>query len=453
MKNHIPLTMSHDFAPPQSTIVPGSQPTQQGSTFLAILVILARRKKFIFWTTMAFAAVACAVAFIVPAEYTATIVILPPQQSSSLSSALGDLGGLSSLASLASGAFGAKNMEEMYVSMMKSESVEDAVIQKYGLMQEYHKKYYYDARKTLEWRTTIDGSKKDGLIRLSFEDHNPARAAEIANGYIEILRTLSQHLAITEAAQRRVVFEQQLNKTKDDLANAEEALKQTQLSTGFVQIDSQARALITSAATLRAQMVAKEVQIQAMQAYAGEGNPDLQEQERELEGLRTQFNQLVGSNGSSSDDLFLSKGNVPEAALEYARKLRDVKYNEAIFEFLAKQLEVAKIDEAKEGGFLQIVNPALVPERKSFPKRILITLGAAAFGLSFAVMLALLEVRVARMRANPVDAAQLAELRQAVWHNAEAPAVDKRNGEHESPPDESVSPSEDGLHFHGAINR
>ena len=402
---------------------------------------------------MAFAAVACAVAFIVPAEYTATIVILPPQQSSSLSAALGDLGGLSSLASLASGAFGAKNLEEMYVSILKSESVEDAVIQKYGLMQEYHKKYYYDARKTLEWRTTIDGSKKDGLIRLSFEDHNPARAAEIANGYIEILRTLSQHLAITEAAQRRVVFEQQLDKTKVDLANAEEALKQTQLSTGFVQIDSQARALITSAATLRAQMVAKEVQIQAMQAYAGEGNPDLQEQERELEGLRTQFNQLVGSNGSSSDDLFLSKGNVPEAALEYARKLRDVKYNEAIFEFLAKQLEVAKIDEAKEGGFLQIVNPALVPERRSFPKRILITLGAAAFGLSFAVMLALLEVRVARMQANPVEAAQLAELRQAVWQKTEAPAIDKRNGEHGSPPDESVSSSEDGLHFHGAINR
>ncbi|MFZ1938021.1 MAG: GumC family protein [Terracidiphilus sp.] len=453
MKNHIPALTAHDFEPPRSTIITGSQPAQQGSTFLAILVILARRKKFIFWTTMAFAAVTCAVAFIVPAEYTATIVILPPQQSSSLSSALGDLGGLSSLASLASGALGSKNTEEMYVSMMKSESVEDAVIQKCGLMQEYHNKYYYDARKTLEWRTTIDGSKKDGLIRLSFEDHDPARAAQIANGYIEILRTLSQHLAITEAAQRRVVFEQQLDKTKEDLANAEEALKQTQLSTGFVQIDSQARALITSAATLRAQMVAKEVQIQAMQAYAGEGNPDLQEQERELEGLRTQFNQLVGSNGSSSDDLFLSKGNVPEAALEYARKLRDVKYNEAIFEFLAKQLEVAKIDEAKEGGFLQIVNPALVPERRSFPKRILITLGAAAFGLSFAVMLALLEVRVARMRANPVEAAQLAQLRQAVWQHAEAATAHDRSSAHGPSADESVRSSEDDFNLHDAINR
>jgi tyrosine-protein kinase Etk/Wzc len=453
MRNHIPSMMSQDFAPPRAPIAAAEQQVQQGSTFLAILVVLARRKKFIFWMTVAFALVACAVSFIISPEYTATIVILPPQQSSSLSSAMGDLGGLSSLAGLASGALGMKNTEEMYVSMLKSDSVENAVIEKYGLLQEYHKKYYYDARKTLEWRTTIDGSKKDGLIRLSFEDHNPARAAEIANGYVEILRTLSQHLAITEAAQRRVVFEQQLDKTKNDLANAEEALKQTQLSTGFVQIDAQARALITSAATLRGQMVAKEVQIQAMQAYAGEGNPDLQEQERELAGLRTQFNQLVGSNGSSSDDLFLSKGNVPEAALEYARKLRDVKYNEAVFEVLARQLEVAKIDEAKEGGFLQIVNPALTPERKSFPKRAWITLGAAAFGLSFAVMLVLLQVRVARMRTNPVEAAQLAQLKEAVWQDTKSAAAHDRSRGHGPAADESASSSEDDLHFHDAINR
>ena len=370
MKNHIPPVMQQDLKPVRVPITAGIRQPPQGLTFLTVLVVLARRKKFILWMTAAFALIACAVAFIIPPEYTATVLILPPQQGSSLSSALGELGGLGSIANLAS-EFGSKNLTDMYVSMMKTDSVENAVIQKYGLLGEYHKKYYYEARKKLEWYTTIDGSKKDGLIRLSFEDRNPARAAEIANGYIEILRTLSQHLAITEAAQRRVIFEQQLEKTKSDLANSEEALKQTELSTGFVQIDAQARALIGSAATLRAQMVAKQMQIDAMKAYAGEGNPDLQEQENELDGLRSQFNQLVGSNGSSPDDLFLSKGNVPEAELEYARKLRDVKYNEAIFEVLARELEIAKIDEAREGGFLQVVNPALTPERKSFPKRML----------------------------------------------------------------------------------
>jgi tyrosine-protein kinase Etk/Wzc len=398
---------------------------QQGSAFLDVLVILARRTKFILWMTLAFAAVACAVSFILPQQYKATVVILPPQQqSSSLSSVLGQIGGLSSLADVAGSSLGLKNIEELYVAMLKSESVENAVIQRYGLLKQYHKKYYFDARKKLEWRTTIDGSKKDGLIRLTFEDRNPARAAEIANGYIEILRSLSQHLAITEAAQRRVTFEQQLEKAKNDLATSEEALKQTQISTGFVQIDTQARALIESAAAVRAQIVAKEVQLQVMQTYAGEGNPELQEQREELASLRRQFTRLVGANGSSPNDLFLSKGNVPQAALEYANKLRDVKYNQAVFQIVARQLEVAKIDEAKEGGFLQIVSPALTPERRWFPKRTWITIGAAAFGLSLAIVIALLRARVERMQANPIEAAQLAQFRQAVWPSAHsAPAA------------------------------
>jgi uncharacterized protein involved in exopolysaccharide biosynthesis len=450
MKNHLPSAMQQDFMSGPGPIPAADRQPRQGSTFLAVLVILARRKRFILWMTAIFAFLACAVSFIIPSEYTATILILPPEQGSSLSSALGELGGLGSIASLASG-LGSKNLTEMYVSMLKSDSVEDAVIQKYGLLAEYHKKYYVDARKKLEWCTTIDGSKKDGLIRLSFEDHNPARAAEIANGYIEILRSLSQHLAITEAAQRRVIFEQQLEKTKSDLAASEEALKQTELSTGFAQIDAQSRALIGSAATLRAQMVAKEVQIEAMKAYASQGNPDLQEQENELAGLRAQFSQLTGSSGSSPDDLFLSKGNVPEAELEYARKLRDVKYNEAIFEALARQLEIAKIDEAREGGFLQIVNPALTPERKSFPKRAWITLGAAAFGFSLAIMIVLLQVRVERMRANPVEAGQLAQLKEAVFRSVESERTDK--GSDESVASESMSLSEEDPHYHDAVHR
>jgi len=426
----IPETLS-SFEDSRDGTAPHFERPQPGSSFLFVLVLLARKRKFILWMTVGFAAVACLISLIVPPEYTATVLILPPQQGASLGSGLSDLGGLSSLASLASSAFGVKTATDMYVSMLKSESVEDAVIEKYGLMQEYHKKYFYDARKKLEWHTNIDGSKRDGLIRLSFEDHNPGRAAEIANGYIEVLRSLSQHLAITEAAQRRVIFEQQLNLAKDQLAKSEDALKQAELSTGFVQIDSQARALIQSAAQVRAQIAAKEVQIQAMQTYASAGNPQLQEKQQELAALRGQFNQLVGSDESSPDDLFPSKGNVPAAALEYARKLRDVKFDEAVYESLAKQLEIAKIDEAKEGGFLQIVSPALRPERRSFPKRVLITIGAAAFGLSLGIVITLLGRRVARLQASSAGAEMLAELKGAVWSKAQSTPVTRRSHGHQ----------------------
>jgi len=447
------LTDSSTLASTQPTPVTlDAERSAQGSSMLAVLIIIAHQKKLILWVTLGFAVVACFVSFIIPAQYKATVVVLPPQQSSSITSMLGEMGGLGSLAGLANSAFGSKNLDDMYVAMLKSESVENAVIQKYGLLGEYDKKYYFDARKKLEWRTTIDGSKKDGMIRLTFEDHNPARAAEIANGYIEILRSLSQHLAITEAAQRRMVFEQQLQKAKDDLADSEDALKKTQLSTGFVQIDAQSRAMIESAATLRAQMVAKQVQIQAMQAYAGQGNPDLQEQEDELAGLRRQFNQMVGSNGSSTDDLFLSKGNVPEAALEYARRVRDVKYNEAVFELLARQLEAAKIDEAREGGFLQIVNPALLPERRSFPRRTLLTIGAAVFGFSIATMLSLIHSRVAQMQTDPIHAKQIEQLKRAIWLRTES--TNELGGDIGTSPVAPDSSTAQGVnHFHDVLRQ
>ncbi len=212
---------------------------------------------------------------------------------------------------------------------------------------------------------------------------------------------MSQHLAITEASQRRVVFEAQLEKTKKNLEDADEAMKRTQLSTGMVQVDGQARAMIDSAAHLRAQIVSKEVQIEAMRSYAGDENPALTQAQTELDGLRSQFNKMVGSKGGSSDDLFLPKGEVPQAGLEYVRRLRDVKYYEAIFDVLARQLELAKMDEAREGAFIQIVDAAVPPEKKSFPKRGMLTISGLSVGFTLGIMLALLQGGLVRMRHNP----------------------------------------------------
>jgi uncharacterized protein involved in exopolysaccharide biosynthesis len=226
---------------------------------------------------------------------------------------------------------------------------------------------------------------------------------------------MSQHLAITEASQRRVVFEAQLEKTKTDLENADEAMKRTQLSTGMVQVDGQARAMIDSAAHLQAQIVAKEVQIKAMRSYADDENPALTQAQTELDGLRSQFNRMVGSKGGSADDLFLPKGAAPETGLEYVRRLRDVKYYEAIFDVLAKQLELAKLDEAREGGFIQIVDPAVPPEKKSFPKRGLLMIAGLSVGFTFGIMLALLQGGLVRMQHNPATKEKLDLLKCSLW--------------------------------------
>ncbi|HUX44742.1 MAG TPA: Wzz/FepE/Etk N-terminal domain-containing protein [Terracidiphilus sp.] len=376
-----------------------------------LLIVLSERKRIIITVTAACAVLAVIVSLLLPNRYTATITLLPPQQSQSMSSILSaQLGGLGgSMAALAGGALGLKNPNDMYVAMFKSRTVEDSMVKRFGLMAEYRDRYLSDARKDFEKHFEVDSSSKDGLIHISVEDRDPVRAAKMANGYVEQFRILSEHLAISEASQRRLFFEQQLQQAKDNLGNAEEALKKTEQKTGVIQLDSQARALIESAATLRAQISAKEVQLQGIRSYATGENSQLIQTERELDAMRAQLAKLGGSE-DLSDSLIVPKGQVPQAGLEYARKLRNVKYYEAIFEILARQYELAKLDEAREGALIQVVDPAVTPDRKSFPKRTLIVLVSTIVGFFLGILVALSRAAVEKLKDRPELNAKLTML-------------------------------------------
>ena len=356
---------------------------------LDILVLLLEDKRFIVRFVVGAAVLAAIVSLLLPVQYEAKIVLLPPAQNSSIgSSLLGQLGGigaLGSLASLAGGSLGIKNPADMYVSLLTSRTVEDAMIQRFGLMQEYHVKKMSEARKAFEHRTTAVAGSKDGLIRLTVEDHDPKRAAELANGYVEEFRRLSASLAITEAARRRLFFQQQVDQAKQSLTAAEDAMAKTQQSTGVLQIDSQARALIESAAVLRAQVVAKEVQIEAMRSFATDDNPNLVLAKQQLAALQAQLERVAGSQSDTGSDINLSKGRVTGEGMEYLRRYRDLKYQETVFELLAKEYEVAKLDEAREGSIVQVVDPAVAPDTKSSPHRTLIVLGATILAFFVAV--------------------------------------------------------------------
>lgn len=395
------------------TSAPAHPPAQNEDeiSLLDLLIVLAERRKTIFRVTATFTLLAIAISLIWPKSYKAEVTLLPPQQNSSMGSLLASqLGSLGSMASLAGGSLGLKNPNDMYVAMLKSRTVEDGMVKDFGLMAEYHSKLQSDARKAFEGHATVDGNGKDGLIHISIEDHNPERAAQLANGYVNEYRHLSEHLAITEAGQRRLFFEQQLEQAKDNLANAEEALKKTEQATGLIQLSSQAQALIQSAASLRAQITAKEVQIQAMQTYATGENAQLTQAQQELDGLRTQLAKLGGSE-SNPDALIVPKGKVTEAGLEYLRKERDVKYYETIFGILARQYELAKLDEAKEGALIQVVDPAIVPDRRSSPKRALIVIVATFAGFFLGTLIALFQAGMARLKEDPESSAKLALLK------------------------------------------
>jgi uncharacterized protein involved in exopolysaccharide biosynthesis len=362
------------------------------------------------------AVLATAVAFLLPVRYEAKIVLLPPTQNLSMGSALlgqlGNMGSLGSLASLASGSLGIKNAADMYVSLLTSRTVEDAMIQRFNLMKEYHEKRMSDTRKEFERRTTAVAGTKDGLIRITVEDRDPKRAAELANGYVEEFRKLSASLAITEAARRRLFFEQQLQQAKDNLTGAEEAMRKTQQSTGVLQIDSQARSLIESAAILRAQVVAKQVQIQSMRSFAAEDNPDLILAKQQLAALQAQLEQMAGSQHDVGSDINLSKGRVTESGMEYLRRFRDLKYHETVFELLAKELEIAKLDEAREGAIVQVVDAAVPPDKKSSPHRLLIVIAVTICAFFVAVFWILVRNNLARAFELPENRQRLETIRR-----------------------------------------
>jgi uncharacterized protein involved in exopolysaccharide biosynthesis len=390
-----------------------------GSVHLVdVLIVLVRRKRFIALFTVIVAILTAGVVLILPSRYTAVTVLMPPNQNSSVSTAL--LGQLSStgggLASLAGSSLGLKNPNEMFVSLFRSRTVEQAMVQQFDLMHRYHAKKDSQALKVFESHTSVDLGAKDGLLRVAASDSDPNEAAALANGYVDQFRHLSEHLAISEASQRRAFFEQQLLEAKTNLTTAEEALKHTEQSTGVLQIDSQARSLIESAAMVRAQIGEKEVELQGLRAYATDNNPAVVVAEQQLAALRSQLANLAGSSEDTSQGLIVPKGKVPEAGLEYLRRLRDVKYYETISELLAKQYELAKLDEAKQGATIQVVDTAVPPDGRSFPKRTISVILAALAGLFLSCTWVVFSSHLGRAKDDPEAQQRLQDLRRA-WRS------------------------------------
>jgi uncharacterized protein involved in exopolysaccharide biosynthesis len=385
---------------------------------LDLLIILSRRKPLILRATLAAALLAGMVSLLLPNRYTATANILPPQQSQSLAaSMIGQLGPLGPMAAMAQKDLGLKNPNDLYVGMLRSRTAEDALIRRFDLRRVYRDKKMSDARHDLENASSIVLGK-EGFVSISVEDKDPSRASQIANAYVDELRQLTQDLAVTEAGQRRLFFERQLELAKNNLADAEQALKETEQKTGLIQLDGQAKAIIESVVKLRALMAAKEVELHAMRLFSTEQNPDVMLGEQQLSGLRAQL-ALMEKQSSGPADIQVSassvpSGNVPEAGLQYVRKLREVKYAEAMFELLAKQYEAARLDEAKTAAVIQVLDPAIEPDRKSSPERTWMVVIATLLGLFGSVGYVLSSEALGRMRLNPDVNERLTMLKTAV---------------------------------------
>ena len=359
----------------------GTAPTL--SAFGALLQ-LARGKRLVALVTGIATLVGIVVSLLLPVSYTATTRIMTPQQTQpSAAYLMGQLAlnptAANPLGGATGGSLGLRNPNELYLGLLASRPIADGIIGEFGLEGVYHVKDMTAARKALADRTAIT-SEKSTLIAISVTDTDKERAAHIANAYPEQLRALSKNLAVTEASQRRLFYEQRLKDAKEDLVSAELVVQQIQKKKGLVQLDAQTKALITSLADLHAQVAAKEVQLQALRSYSTEQNPEVQLLESQLSSLQDQSARLEERSGSPESG-GLDLADVAGAGAEYLRAEHELEYRQALFDLLLKQYDAARWDEARNAAVIQVVEEAIPPERKSAPRRTFIVLMFMALGL------------------------------------------------------------------------
>ncbi|MCX2865141.1 Wzz/FepE/Etk N-terminal domain-containing protein [Paucibacter sp. PLA-PC-4] len=330
------------------------------------------------WRTLAGGAVAAgllglAISFLIPPTYTARTSFLSPQpQQNSAAAAIASLGALSGLAGAAAGV---RSPADQYVALLQSTTIADRIIDQFKLLEVYDDKYRADARKELAQRMRAWAGKKDNLLTVEVDDHDPQRASDMANAFILELRKLSNGLALTEAQQRRAFFEQHLSQTRDNLANAQLTLQRSGFNPGLLKNEPKTAA--ETYAKVKAEVASVEIRVQTMRSVLAEAAPELQQQLANLAGLRSQLAKLEKPLDQVGGE-------------DYVGAYREFKYQETLFEIFARQFELAKLDESREGTLFQVIDKASPPERKSKPKRLFIAIGAAATGLLLVALLLLL---------------------------------------------------------------
>lgn len=369
-----------------------------------ILIVVAKYKKVICLFPLALVMLALVVSFFMPNVYRADTKLLPPQQAQSAAAAL--LSQLGGVAGMAAGA-GIRTPNDVYIGMLKSRAVMDRLIGSYDLKKVYGADSIEIARRTLESNTFIE-TGKDGLITVAVEDENRELVAKLANSYVTELIRMTSVLAVTEAGQRRMFFGTQLEQSKNSLAKAEMKLKGSLATNGVISVDSDSQAIIMNVSRLRALISAKEIEIDSMSAFVTPSNQNYRQAQQELSSLRAQLNKL--ENGTPYNAVTNPANVNDKGALENIQLLRDVKYYQMLYEALAKQYEAARLEEARQSSVIQVLDPAIVPERKVKPKRLVILVVALVLGVLLALFWAFVKEALWRASTVPTTALKLRTL-------------------------------------------
>jgi tyrosine-protein kinase Etk/Wzc len=373
-------------------------------SLLDLLQTIVDNLRLLVFGPLAVGILALGYSFFIPPTYTAKTQFLPPQQQQSAAASM--LASLGSLGGLAGAVGGIKNPADQYLAYMKSVTFHDSLIDRFKLLERYEAKTKTDARLTLSGSVRAV-SGKDGLISVEVDDKDPNFAAELANAHVEELGKLLGKLATTEAQQRRLFFEKQLNQAKDKLIQSEIALKATGVSGSVLK--SNPVSAVAAVAGLQAAVTAQEVKLGAMRGYLAESAPDFKLAMSDLFNLKAQLAKQEKDSPATGSKI-TTEG-------DYITKYREFKYHETLFELFSKQFELAKVDEAREGAVIQVLDTALAPERKAKPKKAMIAIYATLASGFVLILFVFLRQALAKSGLDSESAQKVAQLKKS-WRRA-----------------------------------
>jgi len=357
-----------------------NQNIQPSFNIIVYLEVLVRFKRLIISSTLITFTLMTIASFFFPKYYTSTARILTPQQDNGMMGLmLGQMGG--GVANLASDILGSGSPADISAGLLKSETIKDAIINKYNLIELYEQKYRSDTYKILDKRTSVEVGKKDGIISITVEDKDPQRAADIVNSYVDELGNLSNSLNMTSAKSNSVYLEQRISKAKLDLLKAEDDLRTFQSNNKAIDISEQAKGVIKGIAELEAQLTSERVKLSGLSRIYTDASQEIKNQKIIILNLQKQVNKF---EGDKSTGVMPGIATVPKLSQHYLQLLRTLKVQEAIVELLTKQYEMTKLSVDKDISTLQIIQKAKPSDKKSRPKRSLIIISStsAAFLLS-----------------------------------------------------------------------
>ncbi|MBQ0958339.1 lipopolysaccharide biosynthesis protein [Ideonella sp. 4Y11] len=367
-------------------------------TFLDMIHTILVHWKMLILVPLAAGSLALGGTYLVTPRFTASAQITTPQNQNLASALLGNLGGAAG--ALAGGlTAGLKNPADQWIGLLKSRAIADALIERFDLKQRYGAQFMFEARESLAGASRISVGK-DGLIDIEVEDTDPKLAADLANAYLEELQKLARQMALSDAAQRRSIFEGLLRKAKDDFTRAEQALRATGVNESLMKISP--TAAMQGLAALKQSEIAAEVKLSVLRSALADSSPEVLQTKRELSGIRAQLAKLDQTSAAAAGDS------------DYSAKFRDFQYHSMLFELTAKQFELARIDEASGGAVVQVIDRASVPEWKSSPKRGVIALVTAVLSLFVCLTWLVFKAQLAATADDAATAEKLERIK-ALW--------------------------------------